>query len=158
MNNMKMMNMMNQNKMVFSQPVPNPKSSPTEKKEQPSDENKDSENINDNNNNLLIYFDLFREDKPEEEPFRLVLQTKSDEKFKEIIQKYCGKLEKTENVIKKLIFNENEISKNSEETAAQIKLTNKCLIKAFTDASFDNKNEVKAIPVPPPPPPPPPKL
>ena len=98
--------------------------------------------VNDpNKDNITITCVLISEDNKEDELTKVLMQIKSDEKVKEIINRYISKLQRDESLIKKFLFNDNELSKTSEQTASEINLTNNSVIKGIKDPSYDsNKN------------------
>jgi uncharacterized membrane-anchored protein YjiN (DUF445 family) len=98
--------------------------------------------VNDpNKDNITITCVLISEDNKEDELTKVLMQIKSDEKVKDIINRYISKLQRDESLIKKFLFNDNELSKTSEQTASEINLTNNSVIKGIKDASYDsNKN------------------
>ena len=72
------------------------------------------------------------------------MQINKTDKFNDILEKLFIKLQKEETAIKKFIFDNNELSKTSTQTASELNFTDKCIIKAIKDKSFnDNTNNNK---------------
>ena len=124
MNLMKQKNMQNQMNEILSQ-----------SKKVESANNPNTNKVNENNISINVF--LVSESNQNDESSKLVMQITKDEKMNEIYKRYLGKLIKNDNYIKKFIFNGNEISKTSTQTATELKFTNECKIKAI-------KNEEQA--------------
>ena len=101
------------------------------------------ESIKIDSNNINIIFIIVSEDDPENEINRLVMQIKTEEKVNEIFIRYLSKIDKKEDAIKKYIYNGNEISKDSSQSAHEANFTHNCIIKAIKSETFDqNSNKI----------------
>ena len=102
-----------------------------------------SGNENDNDpNNIEIEFIIVSEDNQQNEKYKIKMQVKTQNKFNEIVKSFLFKAQKDKNYIKKYIFNNNEISQDSTQTANEINLTNGSIIKAIENPS--NLNNVNS--------------
>ena len=105
--------------------------------------NKES-NINCNNkendNNISVLFIIVSEENPEDKISKIKIQIKTEEKINEIIKKFFIKIQKEESFIKKFIFNDNELSKESTKTVEESNIINNSIIKAIKTNSMDNNN------------------
>ena len=109
-----------------------------------SNDNNEEMYNNPNIDNITIICVLVSEDNKEDELTKIHMQIKGDEKVKDILQKYLSKLQRDDSVVKKFLFNDNELSKTSEQTASEINLTNNSVIKGIKDASYYNNNNNNA--------------
>jgi hypothetical protein len=91
-------------------------------------------------NKIEIIFKIVSEENQDNEEGLITMQKNKTEKISDIIQSFFIKLQKDESAIKKFIFNNEELSKTSNQTASEINLTDKCIIKAIKDKSFDENN------------------
>jgi hypothetical protein len=89
---------------------------------------------------IEIIFKIVSEENQDDEEGLITMQKNKTEKISDIIQSFFIKLQKDESAIKKFIFNNEELSKTSNQTASEINLTDKCIIKAIKDKSFDENN------------------
>ena len=109
-----------------------------------SNDNNEEMYNNPNIDNITIICVLISEDNKEDELTKIHMQIKGDEKVKDILQRYISKLQRDDSVVKKFLFNDNELSKTSEQTASEINLTNNSVIKGIKDASYYNNNNNNA--------------
>ena len=91
-------------------------------------------------NQIEIIFKIVSEENPDKEEGLITMQKYKTEKISDIIQSFFIKLQKDESVIKKFIFNNEELSKTSNQTASEINLYDKCIIQAIKDQSFDDNS------------------
>ena len=94
---------------------------------------------NDNQNNLNVIFYVVPESNLNDETNKIALQIKKEEKINEIYKKLLVKLTTdNENYIKKIIFNNNEISKTSTQKASEFNFTNDCKVIAVKNEAVAN--------------------
>ena len=94
---------------------------------------------NDNQNNLNVIFYVVPESNLNDESNKINMQIKKEEKINEIYKRLLGKLTTdNENYIKKIIFNNNEISKTSTQKASEFNFTNDCKVIAVKNEAVAN--------------------
>ena len=94
---------------------------------------------NDNQNNLNVIFYVVPESNLNDESNKIIMQIKKEEKINEIYKRLLVKLtNENENYIKKIIFNNNEISKTSTQKASEFNFTNDCKVIASKNEAVAN--------------------
>ena len=94
---------------------------------------------NDEQNNLNINFYVVPESNLNDESNKITMQVKKEEKINEIYKKLLGKLiTNDQNYIKKIVFNNNEISKTSTQKASEFNFTNDCKVIAIKNEAVAN--------------------
>ena len=94
---------------------------------------------NDNQNNLNVIFYVVPESNLNDETNKIAMQIKKEEKINEIYKRLLVKLTTdNENYIKKIIFNNNEISKTSTQKASEFNFTNDCKVIAVKNEAVAN--------------------
>lgn len=107
-----------------------------------TNQNSSASNIEDNN--ITVDFKIVAENDLQNVKFQLSMQLQSDEVFKDIIKKLLINLDKTENYIKKYLFNDTEILKTSTQKASEINLINKSVVLAILNESEANNTDNNA--------------